>query len=213
LRISGYNYSKETTMRTRSKQLLACVVGLGLLAIAGCEGPAVVPASYKEYVSGDKSFKLQVPAQWTTEDSARPGNVWATFKSGGAKIAVETSAAGSVIGDIAGGPMGGMVGLAPAGGAQTQAPVDVVHQKEKAGFESDEGVKEGEPAPVTTACGEGRKSEFTGSRTIGPRVRGYRVTVVGPQYRVRLVCECPVTEWDKLKPAFDKAIESLGRGS
>jgi len=185
-----------------------------LLALGGCEGPAVVPTSYKEYQSSDKNFKLQYPAEWKAESGGRGATAWVKFTSGDAKIAVDTSAVGSIVGDIAasGGPMAGMVGVAP-GAAAAQAPVDVVHQREKAGFEQDEGVKEEEPAAATTGFGPGRKSEFSGSRTIGGFVHGCRVTVVGPQYRIRLVCECPKSEWEKLKPAFDKAIESLSRGA
>ncbi len=65
---------------------------------------------------------------------------------------------------------------------------------------------------MKTGFPDARKSEFSGSKTFGGKIRGCRVTALSSHKRIRVVCECPESEWEALKPAFDKAIESVAMG-
>ncbi len=118
---------------------------------------------------------------------------------------------GSLMGDLAG-PRTMHVGGQVVTVNEENAPVAKVHEQEKQGFEDDEGVTEQKPAVVKTGFSDARKSEFTGSKTFGGAIHGCRVTALSSTRRIRVVCECPESEWEALKPAFDKAIESMGMG-
>jgi hypothetical protein len=95
---------------------------------------------------------------------------------------------------------------------EENAPVAVVHEHERPGFEEEKGVTEEKPAVVKTGFPDARKSEFSGSKTFGGTIRGCRVTALGADKRISVVCECPESEWEALKPAFNKAIESVAMG-
>ena len=169
------------------------------------------PTSYSTYKAQDGSFTIQCPADWEVEGGGKGGYSWAKFTSGSAKIAVDTSAVSSIVNDIAhaGGGMAGLVGVAPS--EPEQSSVAAVHNREKQDFEEEAGVQEQRPVPASTGFGDSRKSEFTGTRTFGGAIRGYRVTTMGLNHRFRVVCECAEPDWNDLKPVFDKVIESLSR--
>lgn len=193
----------------RKMGILAAAVGT-VLAIGGCAGKAVVPTSYDTYNAKDGSFQIQYPAGWESDGGDKSGYAWAKFISGGAVISVDANIAGSLIGDIA---KSRALSLGMQGGDQEdRAPVAAVHAHEQQGFEEDEGVTEEKPVLVKTGFPDARKSEFSGTKTFGGTIRGYRVTALGTDKRIRVVCECPESEWEALKPAFDKAIESVAIG-
>ena len=198
-------------MKKRNSEIwaLAAVVGAAL-AVAGCAGKAVVPTSYDTYNSKDGSFQLQYPAGWDADGGDRSGYAWAKFTSGNAVISVDANLAGSLMGDVAKSKIH-IPGIQVEQGAERD-PVAAVHAQEKQGFEDDEGVTEQQAVVVKTGFPDARKSEFTGTKTFGGSIRGCRVTALSSTKRIRLVCECPESEWEALKPAFDKAIESLGMG-
>ena len=189
--------------------VLISVVG-ALLVTCGCGGRAIVPASFETFNSKDGSFKVQYPAKWEADGGGRSGYYWAKFSSGNASITVDTSAAGSLIADIA------KMGMVRGGSMVTPedlVPVAVVHETERQGFEESGSVKEQKPAVALTGFGDSRKSEYTGKTTFGGSIHGYRVTALSSEKRIRVVCQCPESEWAALKPAFDKVIESVTRGT
>ena len=97
---------------------------------------------------------------------------------------------------------------------QDLAPVAQVHEMEKEEFaEEIGGCEEQAPLAVKTGLGDARKSEFTTSGTFGGTIRGYRVTALSLDRRVRVVCQCSESDWENLQPAFDRVIESLGPGT
>jgi hypothetical protein len=181
------------------------------LAVAGCAGKAAIPTSYTTYSCSDGSFHLEYPTGWEAEGGDNPHDSWAKFTSGGAQIYVDASSVGSLMGDLAK-PKTMHVGGDVVTPDEEQAPVAVVHEDERPGFEDDQGVTEQKPVVVKTGYPDARKSEFTGSKTFGGAIRGCRVTALGPNRRIRVVCQCPEAEWEALKPAFDKAIESVAHG-
>jgi hypothetical protein len=206
---------KETRMSSRNGKMLILMAAISaMLVISGCGGAPVIPTSYNTYKTQDGSFTIQYPSDLEAEGGGKGGYSWAKFTSGGATIAVDTSAVSSIVNDIArsGGGMGGLVGLAPSEGAD-QSSANAVHNREKQDFEQENGVEEQRPMPLATGFGDSRRSEFTGTKTFGGARHGYRVTTMGLNHRVRVVCECSESDWNDLKPAFDKVIESLSRGT
>jgi hypothetical protein len=195
------------TMRifNQSAMLVICAA----MAISGCSEPAVVPNAYQIYNHKDGSFKIEYPQGWKVESGGKGRLARAKFTSGDAFISVSMDLVGSLKGDIAQ-SMGVMAG-GTEGGAN-RPPVAEVHESEKKGFEEDEGVTEKAPVAVNTGFGEGRKSEYTGSKTLGGDIHGYRATALGRDLEIRVICECSEDQWNALKPIFDKVIESVSKG-
>ena len=78
-----------------------------------------------------------------------------------------------------------------------------------------QGYEETEMRAFTSPLGEARVSEFTGERSGFPapvKMHGYRTTILNNERRVTVLCECPESDWSRLKPAFDRVIGSLGPG-
>jgi hypothetical protein len=201
---------KETTMTTRNSNNFLSILSLGMLfVLGGCGGKAVVPTSYNTFNADDGSFQLEYPAEWTVESGGKSGFAWANFKSGSAQILVDSNSVGSLIGDIA--KTGGSAALGQAPIAD-ESPVALVHEHEREVFEEEGGYKEQKPETIMIKLGEARRSEYTGKTALGAGIRGYRLTALSSEKRIRLTCECPEGEWEALKPAFNKAIETLTRG-
>ena len=189
----------------------ACIVFFGLAAaFPGCNRPTVIPSSYETYNAGDGSFQILCPKEWTSEGSGKGGYYFAKFTSGGAEISVETNIVGSLLGDIA--KSGIMVPGMATMNQKEIPPVVAVHEQERAGFEDDLSVKEQAATDLKTTLGEARRSEFTGKKTFGGALHGYRITIVTSQNRVRVVCYCSEAEWKKLQPVFEKVIASVAPG-
>jgi hypothetical protein len=201
---------KETTMKNLNGKTRTLATALGaVLVIGGCGGPAVVPTSYNTFNSKDGSFQIQYPAGWEADGGDRSGYAWAKFTSGGAEISVDANITGSIMGDLS---KSSIIPLGIEGDQEDRTPVASVHANEKQQFEDAAGVKEEKPVPVRTGFPDARKSEFSGTKTFGGTIRGYRVTAMSTDKRIRVVCQCPESEWEALKPAFDKAIQSVAMG-
>jgi hypothetical protein len=199
-------------MKTINWKSLVWISAVGAaFMLSGCEGPpTAVPSSYQTYNHKDGSFQIQYPAGWEEENGGKGTLAWAKFTAGNAEISVDTSTVGSLKGNIAQ-SMGIMAG-GPDSASEGRQPVGAVHESEKADYEEKETVKEQTPVPVTTGFGDSRKSEYTGTKALGGARHGYRVTALGRDLRIRVICECPESEWASLKPAFDKVIESVSQG-
>jgi hypothetical protein len=198
-------------MMMKSKRIrIELIVLAGMVvSLFGCGSPAVVPKNYTMYKAPDGSFRIDYPSEWTAAGGGKSGTAWAKFTSGNSEIKVSTSLMGSLMADIA------KIGNDPRMEGQTEEdtkPVAIVHEQEREDFEEENGVKEQKPAYVPTKVIDARKAEFSGSSTFGGSVHGYRVTALTADLRVRIICRCPEREWESLKPAFDKIIESLGPG-
>lgn len=197
-------------MKKRDSRVAMLVATAGVLwAIGGCgNSRAIVPTSYAPYNDKNAAFKIDCPSGWKWEGGGSPGHSWAKFTSGNAEISVRTSMVGSLIGDNAK-LLQDEHGQVPD---PSKEPVAVVHEAEKAGFEEEMGVEEKEVEIVKTGFTNGRRAEFTGKKTFGAPIHGYRATALGIDLRIRVVCSCPESEWAALKPAFEKVIESVAKG-
>jgi hypothetical protein len=190
--------------------LLLAAAAAALPAINGCAGSTVMPTSYKTYNASDGSFRIQYPDGWEVKAGGSRGYVWAKFTSGTAELLVDTNVAGSVIGDLS--KMKTPVPLVETEGPQEAPSVEKVHKMEKADFVQEMGVEEQEPTAIATGFGDSRRSEFTGSRAFGGAIHGCRVTTLSRDRRIRVVCTCSESEWQALKPAFDKMISGVAMG-
>jgi len=190
------------------------VAAAGLLVpLAGCGGKVVVPESYTTYHAKDGSFSIDYPEGWEAAGGGK-GHYWAKFTSGSAEIRVETNVSGSLIGDIAGSGMGDMLGMDLSQEEMDDlSPVAKVHEFEKEQVaESLSGYEEKKPETVRSGLGDTRKAEFTASGSFGGTLKGYRATALSRDRRVRVMCKCSEDDFEALKPAFEKVIESLGLG-
>lgn len=192
-----------------SRALAMTLIVGSLSAVVGCGGgaPAVVPDSYGHFNSPGGTFACDQPEGWEIKKST--GKVeWAKFNSGSAEIAVRTDVAGSLMA----GPSGGRG--SEENEDPTFAPVHALHVEsmDKAAEDYSDYEEVQGPDEIDVPLGPARISEFTAATTFGTYLRGYRVTILAHDKRVKVRAVCTEDEWPDLKPVFDKVIESMERG-
>jgi len=200
-------------MRARWSLRLLAMASLvfGVVAVSGCSGTVPAPTAFVAYHSADGRFSCDYPKGWEVEKGAGKQEAmfsYAKFSMGGAEIRVEADFAGSLFGDMA--RAGGGIG------ADAEPPVARVHvnpirlkqmkedysnyqEREAKGFQS-------------KGLGEGRRSMFTADQTIGGKIFGYRATMLTGDRRITVLCTCPASNWNTLKPGFETVISSLRQG-
>jgi hypothetical protein len=168
-----------------------------IVQFAGGGGPAQPVTNFSKFSTDENEFGFEYPAGWRLEDYGMKGKREVHIKGvGGASIDVTENMTGSLLGDIAGAVQGNQ----PP--SDDRLPVARVHEQRRP-----EGAKEEPAVTVDTKFGKARQSTYTnGSR------RGYRVTVLMHQTALDVFCECRESDWNVLRPAFDRMIASLGRG-
>ncbi len=189
-------------LRSISFLLLASVSGVTL---SGCGGNVPAPRNFKPFLDGGGKFVCDAPEGWETASGGKPDspNSFAKFTSGSALISVNADFGGSLFGDIAR-ATGGQ-------GPDAEAPVARVHPMGERHMKEDySDYKERDAKPFQSkGLGEGRRSTFTASQTIGGKVFGYRATLLSGDRRIEVITVCPATNWQALKPAFERVINSL----
>src|SRR5262249_18366693 len=116
-----------------------------------------------------------------------------------ASINVKENLTGSLIGDIANAAARGKeVG-------EEFAPVARVHDMRRPKDSSS--YREEAAVTVKTGFGDARRSAY-----IDGSKGGYRATVLMHRTALDIFCECRASDWDTLRPAFERVIESVGRG-
>jgi hypothetical protein len=190
---------------------LSAIVGmyLGPIAISGCGGAVPAPKAFVAYHSPDGRFSCDYPKGWEAEVGAGKQDApysYAKFTMGNAEIHVGADFAGSLFGDIA--------KASGAMSADAEAPAARVHplgvrqmKKDFSNYQEKEA-----KAFVSKAIGEGRRSFFTADQTLGGKTYGYRATLLSGDRRITVLCTCPAANWNALKPAFEKVINSLRLG-
>jgi hypothetical protein len=204
--------------KTVTKKLFLTTLAICALVVlaVGCGGaPVAAPTAYEKWDAEDGTFGIEYPAGWKAEGGGRHGVQWATFEQGSAKIEVDVSLSESLMGDIMGAGGGGVTMLGPGAPEddQLEPPVAVIHaEKKKAFAENFSDYNEKEAVKITPPIGEGRKSEYTGTKGFG-QVHGYRTSVLSNQRGITIICQCSDSDWPKLQPAFDKILESVTYGT
>jgi hypothetical protein len=179
----------------------------GLLSIPGCGGEVPAPKSFVDVLDPGGQFACEVPKGWEVDKGGKADSPNSFVKStqGNAEIKVVADFAGSLFGDMAktsGSALGG----------DEEPPVARVHPMGVRQMKEDfSDYEERDPKPVTSKLGEGRRSTFIASGSVGGKTYGYRATYLSGDRRISVVCTCPATNWKSLKPAFERVIASLHR--
>lgn len=192
--------------RPSTRRPASALAVVALLAAAGCNGNVPAPTAYND--TGGR-FTVDYPKGWQADGGGKPDspNSWAKFTQGNAEIRVDADLAGSLFGDMAK-ASGGMFGNDAEPPVAKIHPMGVRHMKEEYGT-----YDEREPKPFQSkGLGEGRRSTFIASGQLGGKVYGYRATLLSGDRRITVLCSCPATNWQTLKPAFETVINSLRVG-
>ncbi|NUQ62218.1 MAG: hypothetical protein HUU20_07005 [Pirellulales bacterium] len=190
-------------------RVLVAGFGVAGLLATGCSGPVAAPTSFTTYAAKDQSFAIDYPDSWEAVGGGQSGFYSARFTSGSASIKVTADMVGSVIGNI----------VDPNSTSSTEeVPEELkaiyqVHEmgKEKMAEEF-ANFQESPATPVQTAFGDSRLAEFIGGGSFGGKMHGYRLTALGVDRRITVVCCCRENDWKTLEPAFRKAIATLKHG-
>jgi hypothetical protein len=170
-----------------------------VVRLGGGSPPAKAVTAWERFSSEENEFGFDYPAGWDAKSYGIRGKREADVTGEGASITVKENLVGSLIGDIAGAATGGK----PV--PEEFTPVARVHEMRRP---QDSSTYREEPAvTIQTRFGKARRSAYTdGSK------RGYRATVLMHKTALDVYCECRASDWDTLRPAFERVIESLGRG-
>jgi hypothetical protein len=205
------------------KKQTALMVGLGvaivaLLIVIGvmkASKPAIVapPASYTLYVSPDKTFTCQGPKNWSYRDFGVEGRGIGgmIFDKGDAKLQINSSLLGSLMGDILKPPP-----VPDDSGLPSPPPaIENLHAFYAPNVKKNyKEYREGSMAAFTQpAYGDARYSEFTARRSsYGPQLKGIRVTMLGTERGIEIVGECPEASWSKLRESYWQVMMSVTQG-
>jgi hypothetical protein len=161
--------------------------------------PAQPVTEWEKYSTEDNEFGFEYPAVWKVKEYGIKDRHEVYLTQGAASITFKENLAGSLVGDIAGASTRGRE--IP----DDQLPVARVHEARKP---KDARSYQEEPAvTVITKRGKARRSAYKDGNK-----RGYRATVLLQQTALDIFCECRASDWDTLRPAFDRVIETVGRG-
>jgi hypothetical protein len=187
------------------------LMGVGVLAavlLTSGSSKLTAPTEFEMYNSQEDVFHVELPKGWKTEGSGVRHAYWVEAKQGSASIKVAENAVSSIVGDI----MGAVDNRANK--EDDELPVSKLHELKRQQFGEGYSSYQEEPAvTVRTGFGKSRRSAFSGKVSGIRKYRGYRVTTLGVQTQITVVCTCPAGDWDMLEPAFARVIESLGPGS
>jgi hypothetical protein len=184
------------------------IVGVVIFFIVrmGATSKITAPDSFSFYESPEAVFHIEKPSGWKVSASGIKGSLGVEIEKSSAVIKVKESLRGSLVGDIAG---SGTRGDEP----DERSPVAAVHAlKQKEFAEEYSHYEEDKPTFVNTRFGKVARSEFKGVKGLG-KVRGYRATALAGQTSFDISCQCSEAHWEMLRPAFERAIASLGPGT
>jgi hypothetical protein len=185
------------------------VVGAGIFFVVQFVGKdkLTAPDSFSAYESPEAVFRLDYPTGWKVGPSGIKGRYAVTLEKSSASITVSESLRGSLIGDIANSASRGDE-------SDERSPVAQVHAFKKREFADEfSRYEESNPEFVNARFGRIPRSEFKASTGLGPRVHGFRATALAGMTSFDVVCQCNEGNWEMLRPAFERAIASLGPGT
>jgi hypothetical protein len=185
------------------------VVGAGIVFIVQLEAKSklTAPDSFSAYESPEAVFRFDRPNGWKVSSSGIKGHLAVTIEKSSASIQVSESLRGSLIGDIANSGARGDE-------SDERSPVAQVHAVKKREFADEfDRYEESKPEFVNARFGKVARSEFKASKGLGPRVHGFRATALAGMTSFDVVCQCSEGNWEMLRPAFERAIASLGPGT
>jgi hypothetical protein len=162
------------------------------------EPPAQPVTAWERHCTEENEFGFDYPAGWYAREYGTRGKREVEVKGGAATITVKENIVGSLVGDITNALNKGE----PVD--DERSPVAKVHEMRRP---DSSGHREEPAVTVATKFGKARRSSYTQGSS-----RGYRATVLMRQTALDVYCECPASDWETLRPAFERVIASLGRG-
>ena len=204
-------------MLTRRSYSVLPIAAVFLSLAAGCGEPVKVPTSYAKWApEGDTIFHIDYPEGWNADGAGKNQTQWATFKKGGCLIDCKTNVSSSLIGDISQSmnQMGGGGDALSPEEMEERSPAAAAHAWNMKNSPPDAyGSYKEEPKAIAfqSGLGDARKSIFTGTM-MGRSVKGYRASFLTKDRGVIVFCHCSAKDFEKMKPAFDKVLESVRRG-
>ncbi len=202
-------------------RVAAALGGLVVVSLAGgCGAPVKPPETYVKHEPKEAIFHCELPEGWKNTGGGKKSTSfqWVRSQKGGCMIHGATDISSSAMGDIAGSfnNLGGDEQQLTQEQLEERAPVHSVHEMNVRKVDPDEygGYKEeGKPIKFMASLSEGRKSVFTARVGAGKKVKGYRATLLAQNNGVTFYCYCPVKDFEKFQPAFDKVLESVKHGN
>jgi len=182
------------------------MLGRGMMNKVQLARQVQAPAEFEEFTLPDLPFKCEFPKNWDAKGGGGTGGKpgWARSESGSALISIRDSLAGSAVGDISG------ASNPSDGGPPDLAPVARVHDFQLTRIAEDfTDYREQAPDVIDTEFGDARRSEFTAKGTWGRSIRGYRATLLNSVRQVNVICQCPEGDFEALRPAFERVINSV----
>jgi len=203
--------------RLRTTSQIALMFTIWSLALGvGCDmaPPVPAPKTFATWDAEGAAFQIQYPENWTVTGGGKQGNSWARFEQGRARIKVTSGIGGSLRADIARSGSLGLGGLTGAEIDEEMEPVAVVHAGRIDMVAEDFSNYQEQPAVmVNTKLGNVRRGEFSTSGGLGGVLHGYHTTALTKDRRITIMCTCPDSNWETLRPAFETVIASIARGS
>jgi len=179
---------------------LALIVAIwALIKLVGGGGPAQPVTAWERFVTEESEFGFDYPASWKIKAYGLHDKREVDVTGSGASINVKENLTGSLVGDIANAANRGREV------EDERLPVAQVHELRRP--EQTRTYREEPAVTVMTKFGKARRSLYKNGGK-----QGYRVTVLMHQTALDVYCECRASDWETLRPAFERVIESLGRG-
>ena len=173
------------------------------------------PAAYKTYTAIDNTFSCDQPVGWTRHETGATSGAESTvtFEKAHVRVRIISDSTGSLMGDIMGAGNNASTETLP--GMPPPPPpkpvVEKLHEMDKVQLAADlPGYKEGAMQKLSSRVGDARLSEWTAD---GGKMHGYRVTMLGNQREMTVICIAPERNWAVLQPAFQRMIMSVVPGS
>lgn len=194
---------------------LAAAVLVALIFVVRALRPVTVaaPTAYKTYTAIDNTFSCDQPLGWTMHETGATSGALSTvtFEKAHVRVRVVSDSIGSLMAD----GMTSSVPTDPIPGMPPPPPpkpaVEKLHEMDKSQLaDSLPGYQEGEMQKLESRVGDARVSEWTAD---GGKMHGYRVTMLGNQREMTVICLSPERNWTILQPAFQHMITSVVPGN
>src|SRR5262249_29522499 len=145
-------------------------------------------------------FAFECPTAWKVSEKGKRGKRDIQIRKGSMLITMDEGMAGSLVGNIA------QAGNRGQEVSEEFTPIAQVHRMRKP-KEVSAAYQEGQAVTVVTrGFGKARMSEFTeGSK------RGFRATVLRHETALDIFCTCRASDFETLRPVFERLIKSLGQ--
>jgi hypothetical protein len=161
---------------------------------------AVAPTAWEKLSVGEgNEFAFEHPADWKVSEKGIRNKRDVQITKGNIKVTIDEKLVGSLIANMV---------QAAQGGREVpddQTPAARVHAMRRPQDASAD-YKEGPAVIVKTRGGsKAGRSEFTEGS-----LRGFRATILRHETVLDIYCTCRASDFDTLRPAFERIIESFG---